>query len=448
MKAKINQRIDELEEDIIKSIQDCVKIPSVTTQATEEYPFGKEIDNALKHTLKMCESMGFKTTYKDGHYGYAEIGEGEELIGIVGHLDVVPEGEIENWTYPPYEAIIEGGKLYGRGTQDDKGPTIACIHGIKALIDLGVEFNKRVRFIFGTDEENLWRDIDKYKENGEEIPDYGFTPDSTFPMIYAEKCILQAYLTCNNVSNIKLSCGGALNLVPDKAEYSGKNREKLTSELEKLGFEYTCEDNKVSVIGNSVHSAISDTGINAISRLCIALNNICEKSNTIKFVANVIGEDANANKILENCIDDVSGKLTFNVANLELNDKIEKLGVDIRIPVTYKKEDIVTNLKKISSTYNLEYNERHCLDPIYISEDNFLVKILRKVYEEETGLDSTPISSGGGTYARAFDNFIAFGSVFPGKPETEHQTNEFIEINDIIKAAKIYSLAVYELLQY
>lgn len=447
MKAKIKQKVAELEMDIIKSIQDSVKIPSVIGQTTNEYPFGKEVDKSLKQTLKLCESLGFKTVYKDGYYGYAEIGGGEELIGILGHLDVVPEGKLENWVHPPYEGVIEDGKLYGRGTQDDKGPTIACIYAVKALMDLGVEFNKRVRFIFGTDEENLWRDIAKYKENGEEIPDYGFTPDSKFPMINAEKGLLQVYLSCENLSDIKLICGGALNSVPDRAEYCGESSEKLKSELEKLGFEYTCEDNKVCVIGKSVHSAISDTGINAIARLCIALNNIGEKSNTIEFIANVIGQDANANNILKNCMDEVSGKLTFNIGKLEINDEVENLGIDIRIPVTYKKEDIVDNLKKICSDYNLEYREHDWLDSIYVPADNFLVKNLRKVFEEETGLDSTPLSSGGATFARALDNCVAFGCVFPGKPKTEHQANEYIDIEDIMKATKIYSLAVYELLK-
>lgn len=447
MKEKIKKRVYELEIDIIKSIQESIKIPSVIGQKTDKYPFGEDVDRSLRQTLSLCESLGFKTVYKDGYYGYAEVGQGEELIGILGHLDVVPEGKLENWIHPPYEGVIEDGKLYGRGTQDDKGPTIACIYAVKALMDLGIEFNKRVRFIFGTDEENLWRDIAKYKENNEEIPSYGFTPDSKFPMINAEKGLLQVHLTCKNLSDLRLACGGALNSVPDRAEYSGKKIQELKEELDKLGFEYILEDNKVCVLGKSVHSAISDTGINAISRLCIALDNMGETSNAIKFIKNVIGEDANANNVVKDCKDNVSGKLTFNVGKIELNDEKEMIGIDIRIPVTYKKEDVVDNLKKLCNQYNLEYKEHDWLESIYVPADNFLVKSLRKVFEEETGLDSTPLSSGGATFARALDNCVAFGCVFPGKPKTEHQVNEYIEISDIMKATQIYSLAVYELLK-
>lgn len=447
MKKQIKEKIQQLKPEMISSIVDCVKIPSVISDATENCPFGENIDKALRYTLELCKSLGFKTVYKDGYYGYAEIGEGEELIGILGHLDVVPEGELESWEFPPYEGVIDGDKLCGRGTQDDKGPTIGAIYAVKALMDLGVEFNKRVRFIFGTDEENLWRCINKYSENKEEIPNYGFTPDSKFPMINAEKGLLQVFLNAPGNSDIELELGNAFNSVPDKAVYKGKYVEELEKELSKLKFEYTREEDKICVLGKGVHSAVSDSGINAISRLAIALNNIGVNSNAIKFIAEVIGEDANANNIIENCQDEVSGKLTFNIGKLSINKDKESIGVDVRIPVTYDKEEFVKQLVEKAKGYGLTYDEFDFLKAIYVPEDNFLVKTLRKVFEEETGLDGAPHSSGGATYARALDNCVAFGSVFPGKPKTEHQANEYISIEDLTKAVEIYALSVYELLK-
>ncbi|MGL4911736.1 MAG: M20 family metallopeptidase [Romboutsia sp.] len=447
MKNKIKEKVQSLQGEMISSIVDCVKIPSVISDATENCPFGENIDKALRYTLSLCESLDFKIVYKDGYYGYAEIGEGEELIGILGHLDVVPEGELESWEFPPYEGIIDGDKLCGRGTQDDKGPTIGAIYAVKALMDLGIDFNKRVRFIFGTDEENLWRCINKYSENGEEIPNYGFTPDSKFPMINAEKGLLQVFLNAPGNNDIELELGNAFNSVPDKAIYKGKYVDELEKELSKLNFEYTRDDEKICVLGKGVHSAVSDSGINAISRLAIALNNIEVKSNAIKFIAEVIGQDANANNIIKNCQDEVSGKLTFNIGKLNINKEKESIGVDVRIPVTYKKEDFVEKLVAMASKYNLTCEEYDFLKSIYVPEDNFLVQTLRKVFESETGLDGTPHSSGGATYARALDNCVAFGSVFPGKPKTEHQANEYISIQDLTKAVEIYALAVYELLK-
>ncbi|SHH32448.1 dipeptidase PepV [Tepidibacter thalassicus] len=440
----INNKIEELKDEIVKSVQELVKIPSVISDPKDNCPFGENIDKALRKTLSLCESLGFKTYYKDGYYGYAEIGEGKELIGILGHIDVVPEGEIDNWSFPPYDAVIKDGKIYGRGTQDDKGPTIAAIYGVKALMDLGVKFNKRIRFIFGTDEENLWRGINKYLEN-EEIPSYGFTPDSVFPMINAEKGLLQATLKSKNSSEITLNGGNAFNAVPDKIVYSDIKINELASELDKLGFEYKLENNNITVFGKGAHAANPQYGINSISRLCIALNNLGIKSNAIKFIAEVIKETYNGENIIPNCEDKVSGKLTINVGKININNETEEIGLDIRIPVTVDKDKVVEKLKEKALEYNLKYNEYDYLKAIYVPEDHFLIKTLKKVYEEETGLDSTPLSSGGATYARAMDNCVAFGAVFPGKPKVEHQANEYIEIEDLIKCTKIYAKTVYEL---
>lgn len=446
MKENIINKVDSLEDEIIKAIQGAVGIPSVISDEDGKYPFGKNIDDALVYMLDLCKSMGFRTEYKDGYYGYAEIGEGEELIGILGHVDVVSEGNAAAWKYPPYQATVEDGRIYGRGVQDDKGPTITALYAVKSLIDLGVKFTKRVRFIFGADEENLWRCINKYKENKEEIPTCSFTPDGSFPMVNAEKALIQIKLRCKKTSNIELSVGESLNAVPGKAIYIGNYTEKLSKELDKLGFKFVEEGNMISVEGKRVHSAVSETGINALSRLCIALNNIGVKSNTIKFLAEVIGEDAHGNKIAPNCEDEVSGKLTVNAGKLDIKGDSEELGLDIRVPVTFDAEEIKASIKDLAQKYELEYEEYDFLDSIYIPEDSSLIKTLKKVYEEETGLDGTPKSSGGATYARALDNCVAFGPIFPDSPKTEHQVNENEAIENIMKAAKIYSLAVYELI--
>ena len=64
-------------------------------------------------------------------------------------------GSWQDWDHDPFDPIEKDGMLYGRGTQDDKGPLLASLFAVKALMDAGVKFNKRVRFIFGTDEEIL-----------------------------------------------------------------------------------------------------------------------------------------------------------------------------------------------------------------------------------------------------------------------------------------------------
>ncbi|WP_243292767.1 M20 family metallopeptidase [Bacillus sp. FJAT-47783] len=438
-------QLKKIETDLHFSLRSLVSIPSVLDDASPNKPFGDAIQAALEYTLIKCEELGFKT-YMDpkGYYGYAEIGEGEEMVGILGHLDVVPPGNIDHWTYHPFNPVIKEGKMYGRGTQDDKGPTLAAIYAAKALMDLGVTFKKRLRFIFGTDEETLWRCMKQYEEN-EEMPSYGFVPDASFPLTYAEKGLLQLYLVGENTSGLHIRGGSAFNAVPDRIHYNGPKQEELAKALFKRNFQFEKNNDGITVIGKSAHAQVPEEGINAICCLAIALKDIDVQSKAIQFIANEIGEDPYATKIFNQCQDDVSGKLKFNIGKIELSEK-EIVSIDIRIPVTKSKNDIVKKLTKVAAQYGLEYQEFDWLKSIYIPTDHFLVKTLMEVYQEETGdTESTPISAGGATYARAVKNSVAFGAVFPGKPKVEHQPNEYVDLADLFKAMKIYSKAIYQL---
>lgn len=447
MEAKIKNIVNENSREMVESIKAAVRINSVMDEdtATETMPFGKGVDEALRKTLEIAESLGFKTVYKDGYYGYAEVGEGEELIGILGHIDVVPVGDESKWKFPPFSATEEDGYIYGRGTQDDKGPTIAAMYAVKALLDAGVKFGKRVRFIIGGDEENLWRCIAKYTENGEEIPSMGFTPDSSFPVTNAEKSLVQFYLRGKGSKDLSLNISGALNAVPGVANYTGKLADKLTEKLDELKFDYEKDGESVTVIGKRVHAASADKGVNAIERLCKALYEIGVEDDVVRFVAEL--SDSVGSKILPNCIDDVSGTLTFNLGELIINENESVLGYDSRIPVKYTIEDLENAVKEKAANYGLEFEEFDRLKSLYVPADSKLIKTLVSVYEQETGLEGTPMSSGGATYAKALDNCVAFGAMFPFDEKTEHQENERVDIKNMIKATEIYALAIYKLLK-
>ena len=447
MESKIKNIVNENSKDMIESIKAAVRINSVMDEdtATESMPFGKGVDESLRKTLEIAESLGFKTVYKDGYYGYAEVGEGEKLIGILGHIDVVPIGDESKWKFPPFSATEEDGYIYGRGTQDDKGPTIAAMYAVKALLDAGVKFEKRVRFIIGGDEENLWRCIAKYTENGEEIPSMGFTPDSSFPVTNAEKSLVQFYLRGKGSKELSLNISGALNAVPGVANYTGELADKLAEKLDELKFEYEKDGESVTVIGKRVHAASADKGVNAIERLCKALYEIGVEDDVVRFVAEL--SDSVGSKILPNCIDDVSGTLTLNLGELIINEKESKIGFDSRVPVKFTIEDLEDAVKEKAANYGLEFEEFDRLKSLYVPADSELIKTLVSVYEQETGLEGTPKSSGGATYAKALDNCVAFGAMFPFDEKTEHQENERVNIKNMIKATEIYALSVYRLLE-
>ena len=180
----IDNIIDEMKDEIIESLQRIVRIKSVEDEPEEGMPFGEGVNQCLESFLDIAKSLGLKTKNIDGYAGHVEIGEGEEILGILCHLDVVPEGS--NWTYPPYAAEIHDGKIYGRGTIDNKGPAIASLYALKAIQDSGIKLNKRVRLILGTDEESGWECI-RYYLDKEETPALAFSPDAEFPVIHGKR---------------------------------------------------------------------------------------------------------------------------------------------------------------------------------------------------------------------------------------------------------------------
>lgn len=442
--------IDNRFESFLEDFKNIINVPSVYAEDNSGHPFGKGVQEALELMLEISKTLGFRTFIDpDGYYGYAEIGDGEEMIGVLGHLDVVPPGDMEKWETDPFEAVIKEGNIYGRGTQDDKGPTLAAMYALKAVIDAGVELNKKVRFVFGTDEELLWRGIAKYTEK-ERMPDYGFTPDANFPLIFAEKGLLQVDFVSDMPAGVQFNGGDAYNAVPSSARYNcvdQKEFETLKTIVETLNYTYKSTDLEITIVGKSVHAKDSEKGINAISRLCIALKKLGKTSKTIEFIVNEIGEDALAQKVFGTCEDEASGELKFNIGKVLVNDVSELMNIDIRIPVTVDKEFVWTKLVVLAKTYGFELIENDYLKSIYTPLDSPLVQTLLSAYQEVSGdTTSDAKSSGGATYARAMDNCVAYGAAFPTTKETEHQPNEFINLEELKVAMNIYATAFTKLL--
>ena len=261
--------------ELIENLQVLIKIPSVHAESSvPNEPFGLNTVKALEYVLDLGKKLGFKAKNIDGYCGYIEFGEGSELIGIVGHLDVVPEGE--NWTYPPFDARIEDNKIYGRGAIDDKGPVMASLYAMKAVMDYcsenNISINKRVRLILGLNEERDWKCINYYKEH-EEIPSIGFSPDADFPCIYAEKGLLSPFLIMD-YSNFKdkdiilsdINCNNnPLNVVPKycSCTISVKNNIDIDYEnlinmvvseaIDYVKCPYECEVNVTIVDNDEIH---------------------------------------------------------------------------------------------------------------------------------------------------------------------------------------------------
>ncbi len=460
-----NKMIDGYKEEIIKSTQEIIKIKSLEGQAKEGMPFGEGPKRALDNALDLSEKLGFKVKNLDNYAGHAEFGEGEEIVGILAHVDVVPEGD--GWTYPPYAGEIHDDKIYGRGTTDDKGPAIAALYAMKVLKDSGVKLSRKIRIIFGTNEETGWGGINYYFEH-EKAPTMAFTPDANFPVIYGEKGIINFDLVidletygCCGITIKDLKGGNAPNMVPDGAiailevedidNFKNKYDNYKKDKDYPLTIDIDGKNVKITAKGVSAHGSTPEKGDNAISYLMDFLGELmdekCDICDFINMYNERIGFKHNGQSIGCGFEDKESGKLSFNPGVIKLEEGKVVLTINVRYPIDSSAQKvyngIIENLKdtKIELVKGKKESK-----PLYVAKDNFLVKKLMKVYREQTGeMDSEPITIGGGTYARAMDNAVAFGPMFPGQKELAHQKDEFISIDHLMKIAKIYAYALYEL---
>lgn len=435
---------NQVKDEFLISLKTLISYPSVLNEGENGTPFGQAIQDVLEKTLEICRDIGF-TTYLDpkGYYGYAEIGQGAELLAILCHLDVVPSGDEADWQTPPFEATIKDGWVFGRGVQDDKGPSLTALYAVKSLLDQGIQLKKRVRFIFGTDEETLWRCMARYNTI-EEQASMGFAPDSSFPLTYAEKGLLQVKLHGPGSDQLELEVGGAFNVVPDKANYQGPLYEQVCNDLKEAGYDYQSTEQTVTVLGVPKHAKDASQGINAVIRLATILAPLQEHP-ALSFLATQAGQDGTGRQIFGDIADEPSGHLSFNVAGLMINHKRSEIRIDIRTPVLADKEELVELLTRCAQNYQLRYEEFDYLAPLYVAKDSKLVSTLMQIYQEKTGDNSPAISSGGATFARTMPNCVAFGALFPGAKQTEHQANECAVLEDLYRAMDIYAEAVYRL---
>lgn len=435
---------NQVKDEFLTSLKTLISYPSVLNEGENGTPFGQAIQDVLEKTLEICRSLGF-TTYLDpkGYYGYAEIGQGAELLAVLCHLDVVPSGDEADWKTPPFEAIVKDGYIFGRGVQDDKGPSMAALYAVKALLDSGVVFQKRVRFIFGTDEETLWRCMGRYNEL-EETATLGFAPDSSFPLTYAEKGLLQVKLHGPGSDFLQLEAGEAFNVVPAKASYQGAFLEKVIAGLRAAGFDYEETADEVTVLGVPKHAKDAAQGVNAIVRLAKVLQLLAPHP-ALSFIADAVGEDATGSRLFGPILDEPSGSLSFNIAGLTITPERSEIRIDLRIPVLADKEDLVRILSKKAADYQLTYEEFDYLAPLYVPKNSELVSTLMGIYQEKTGDNSPAMSSGGATFARTMPNCVAFGALFPGAEQTEHQANERAKLDDLYKAMDIYAETIRRL---
>lgn len=467
--AKVDwmKEVEKRKDALIADAQALLHIKSLLDEenTTAEAPLGRGVKEALEFMLKLGEKDGFTPKNVGNLAGHLEFGQGEELLGILCHVDVVPEGD--GWASDPYAAEIRDGKIFARGALDDKGPTMAAYYAMKIVKELNLPLSKRVRMIIGTDEESNWRCVDHYFEH-EEMPTLGFAPDADFPIIYAEKGISDFDMVqiagkqekeLFDIEVESFSSGRRYNMVPDFAQavlFTDKQDElaQRFSEFMKqneLESHYQIKSGTVlvEVKGIFAHGMEPDNGKNAGLFLAAFLSeqNLNQHAaDYFQFVTRYFYQDSRGKRLGVAYTDEITGDLTINVGKLSYTKEDGgRIGLNLRYPVTNKMEDTKEKLEQTVKEEGFSIENFSDSKPHHVDENEFLIQTLKKVYEEQTGEKAELLSIGGGTYARSLKSGVAFGPLFPGRPDIAHQKDEYIYIEDLLKATAIYAQAIFEL---
>ena len=470
------ERLDSYKEDMLAALSESVSKPSVNANAAmtedgELLPFGKGVYDALIQMLSKGKELGFAVHNDENYAGHIEWKAPDtpasEYFGIVGHLDVVPVGG--GWDSDPFVMRREGDFVYGRGVLDDKGPVVACLYAMKALKDEGLEPSMNIRLVLGCDEETGEISASHYTES-QGHPKMGFTPDGNFPLVNGEMGIMvfdlaqkfKSRTSKDDLRLTKLEGGNAHNAVPaySKAVIAGSKeqygsiieRAKLYSE--ETGYKLKSKKQGSSLVieaeGKAAHGAHPDKGLNAVSIMMDFLGNVSfaseELNDFISFYNEHIGFDLHGERLGCDFSDEQSGPLILNVGVAEINEDIAGVTVNIRYPVTYTDELVLSGIEQAIGEDRVGIVTRMVHYPIYKELNDPMVVKMMDAYREETGESSAePMVIGGGTYAKMFDNILAFGAEFPGDEATMHQANEKLNIESFMKMARIYARAIRSL---
>ncbi|MDO4268299.1 MAG: dipeptidase PepV [Eubacteriales bacterium] len=464
-REKIDAFIDARRQELIDDVCELCRINSEKMPAEEDMPYGPGAAECLDAALDMAEGYGFETLDYDGYVGCIDIGENlPRHLDILAHLDVVPAGE--GWTVTePFEPVEKDGRIYGRGTADDKGPAVAALYAMRAVKELGIPLKKNVRLILGTDEECGSSDIRYYYEKEEEAP-MTFSPDIEYPVVNVEKGRLPGHFQAEFAASaslprlVSLQAGTKINVVPGKAKAVFEGLEKACVEeaaakvTKSTGVRFELEQSgdqtAVTAVGRGAHASTPQEGINALTGLLTLVNSLplaaCSQTELLKKLSALMPYgDNNGTAMGIDMEDELSGRLTLALSMLKVDEKSLDGEFDGRIPVCGNEENVLKPAKARMAEAGLTLLNETMTPPHHVDGNSDFVRTLLKAYEDYTGLKGECQSTGGGTYVHHLKNGVAFGAAMPGRDNNMHGADEFAVVDDLIISAKIFAQVIVDL---
>lgn len=442
---EIMNYIDEKKKDILNDLNGFIAIPSISDNE-------EEVKNALIYAVELGKKLGFRTkTVCNNQIGILEIGEGDETLGILVHVDVVPPGKEENWDIPPFEMRVKDKKIYGRGTMDDKGPIVVCLYAMKSLIDSGELMHKKVQMIIGTQEEVSWTDMDSYRKAGYPLPDYGFTPDGEFPLCNIEKGILDADMIFDLAEDFKktgwylkdIDAGIMINAIPGEA--------KALLNYYKSG--RVMESKELKSKGKAVHSSQPEKGDNALFSLLKVVEKEDLIENQMLRILNMLNDKFGSffgkELGLYSDSDWYNGEFVhrnaFSVNLFKVNEGKIKIHINCRFAYGTEPQEIEDALRRVAEEYGGELFNVESLPAVYISKERPFIKEFAAAYEIASERKNEFVLAYGGSYAKAMPNIVSWGPIFPGEEDKCHEDNEYINCESLMTSGKIFAIALHKI---
>ena len=450
---QLDEILQDLQQPMLETLKEWIRTPSVESEPEDGAPFGKDIRRMLDTALGSCEQLGLKTKNVNGYAGHADMGEGadEDALAILAHLDVVPVGD--GWTREPFGAQVTDGKIFGRGTSDDKGPAVAALYAMHAVQQAGIPLKRKVRLILGCDEESGWEDIAYYKQH-ETMPRSGFSPDAEYPVINVEKGMLGLELSApvshEGLKVLSWSTGERTNVIPGIASALIEGNEDFAARIKDIGEKHgwpvhtqmQTDGLLVTTQGIPGHAAMPEGARNAIGQMLVILRDMGAQG-ALATLADTIGISYDGEKIGAKVHDAISGPLTCNLGIIRVDAQSVYATLDLRCPVLADHAKLEKSIK--DNLPEFEVKKTRDMAPHMVPENSELVQSLLEAYHEVTGLEKKVLAIGGGTYAKALEEGVAFGASFPGEPEVAHQADEHIALKSLYDSMKVFAYAIVKL---
>lgn len=441
--------------EMIEDVIALTAIESVSRPGEEGFPFGRGCRKVLRMALAMAERYGLDVENLDDYCGSAVLkGKSAREIGFFSHLDVVPEGK--GWEKTkPYHPIAEDGWIYGRGSADNKGPAAAILYALRYLKESGISLKHTLRQFYGCDEERKMKDIEYYL-NHRIPPVFSLVPDCSFPVCIGEKGRIRIICETRISDKILLLQGGdGENSVPEKAEIVLDRLDVERTNVSCPPFIRIGEEKgklRVEASGRAAHAAQPEDGESAVVMLAkfICENGLldADDSEIFRFLWEAF-PDFYGSGLKAEYEDEISGRLTAVGSSLQLNDRVARLCIDMRCPITADLQEVEKIVRKVIEGYGWKICSFEGNPGYYRDNDGREVRRLTDICQEVYGRTFVPYCMGGGTYARKLPNAVGYGPGLPfqKKPVPSghgkgHQPDECVCVENLLYAAEIYVKAI------